>query len=169
MSSLFPKSYLSASVRVVSYPTKPRPYEAHPPLIASITPPEPPLSVNRTNGKHWGTYAAHRSAWHESGRLIAEQLADTYEDVIHYLQGQRLHITYGIPLTRPSAADEANYLSGISIKAFQDGIVEAGTLLPDDNTTWLRSTCQLYKGKLVVVRVQPAPADVSPLMWLDAA
>lgn len=132
-------------------------------LVAEV--PSAPLSINRTAGKHYGSTQRHKHEWQELG----ERLAVEYAAALEPFRGFRVRLTVALPVSRPGQCDAGNFVSGVSVKALQDGLTRSGRLVPDDTATWL-DTCVVFwrggpSGAELRVKVEAAQPAEDPTAW----
>lgn len=131
----------AADYETPTYPTRPDSFIELKPTVFGFTAPEPPLSINRTAGKHYAQFLQHKRAWEDAAAIAATAA----EDELKPFRGQRIELTFALPVARPTQCDAGNYISGVSVKAAQDGITRTGLLIPDDTSTWLKTHVVFYK------------------------
>jgi len=135
-----------------------------PPVVLIGYVPETPRSINKTGGRHYGTYQNNKKAY----QALGHRLAVEYKNELAPFRGYRVKITFAVPLTKPGSADPQNYLSGPSVKGILDGITRSGYLIPDDNQTWCEASCVLWKHPDEIrVKVELASPVDNPITWTE--
>lgn len=146
-----------------TYPAHPLPDGPEGHVVLVFPAPAKPLSVNQTNGRHYGTHQLDKRLWEAAGRDAAEDNAE----LLAPYRGHRVELTFCLPVRNVTQADSANYSSGVSVKSAVDGITRTGLLVPDDTSEWVTVDCVFWKGGpskdevRVRVRVADAPWDGS--------
>lgn len=130
-----------------------------PPLVLSFPAPTRPLSINRSNGLHWGARTKLLNPWKDMALVHARsQKAHRW---------MRLHrgpvpvsILVDLPFRTANRRDPHNY-TGTVVKALVDGLVQA-KLIPDDNPEWAtvpEPTISIHRDKsmplMVTVTITP--------------
>lgn len=146
-----------------TYPAHPLPDGPERHVVLVFPAPAKPLSVNQTNGRHYGTHQLDKRLWEAAGRDAAEDNAE----LLAPYRGHRVELTFCLPLVQRKQADGQNYASGISVKAAVDGITRTGLLIPKDTSEWVTVDCVFWDGgpskdeARVRVRGADAPWDGS--------
>lgn len=135
------------------------------PVVLITEVPSAPLSINRTAGKHYGSTHRHKHEWQDLG----ERLAVEYAADLEPFRGYRVRLTVALPVSRPSQCDAGNFISGVSVKALQDGLTRSGRLIPDDTAVWLDTAVVFWRGgptgQELRVKVEAAPPAEDPTGW----
>lgn len=147
------------------FPAEPLPYVDLGYVAFGFIAPEPPISVNKTNGRNFRVSHLHKLAWETTAATAAREHAE----LLAPFQGFKVKLTFALPVTRPTQCDASNFAGGISCKAAQDGITRTGLLIPDDNSRWLDTSVVFWLGgetkDLVRVKIEVAPNINDPGLW----
>lgn len=147
------------------FPSKPLPGGPTGHVVVTLTAPCPPLSVNRTTGAAWQAAHTDKLAWQAAGADAAREHAQ----LLAPYRGHRVRMTWALPVARPGACDEGNYVAGVSVKGGQDGFTRTGLLIPDDTSRWLETRAVFWTGgpdrDEVRIKVECAPAPDGPGEW----
>lgn len=130
-------------------------------VVLAFEPHEAPISVNRTNGRHWSEVQTHKKLWEHAGF----EAATNADDLLAPFRGKRVRLTFALPVARPGQCDAGNYVSGPSVKACQDGITRSRVLIPDDTSTWLETAVVFWKGPACRIKVEAIAPPEDPKAW----
>jgi len=149
-------------VRLAAFPKHPLPGGPDGQVLLHFTAPSKPLSVNATAGRSFRVSHEDKLAWLAAGLDAARAGEVTLTD----FRGHRVQLTFALPLVNRSQADSGNYISGVSVKAAQDGITQSWCLVPNDTAEWVQTDVVFWAGgptgDQVVVRVTAAAAPWHP-------
>ena len=154
------------AVDLPPFPKDPLPADGGPEFVVLVgTVPDLPKSINATAGRNYGTTHAHKKAWQHLGH----ELARTHKALLAPFRGHRVRFTFALPVKRPGACDEANFLGGISVKGLTDWLTRTGLVVPDDNNVWLSCSAVFWTGGQwrdeIRVKVEVIPPAENPADW----
>lgn len=147
------------------FPAEPLPYVDLGYVAFGFTAPEPPLSVNKTNGRNFRVSHLHKLAWETTAATATREHAELLSPFVGY----RVKLTFALPVTRPAQCDAGNYVGSVSVKAAQDGITRTGLLIPDDSSVWVDTAVVFWTGgetkDVVRVKVETVAPTTPPTLW----
>jgi len=153
---------LRRTVTPVVFPEEPLPYGDLGEYVLVLIAPCPPLSVNETSGRGFGSTLGDKKAWLAAGELAALE----HHRELRRFAGHRIDVTIAVPLTNVKLADGANFASAVSLKALVDSLVRSGCLAPDDKSKWMRVDVVFWDGgprkNEVRVRIRAAEPPWDP-------